>query len=303
MSAPQRNAPARSGIDWGAVLTDPLVLDRLRRQREYNLLGHAGGLPVSTAGEVLASRAMTAVGVAGIFDDATEDQLGASFVVIPGTREERLALAGAILTAIPYWWTNDVDALISSLPLPKHIVAAQELPAPAMYIEFEGAHNDIDSLLLRQQADGIAVYYIGGPAGGVGLHAELIEFGKRYPEDFAPELFAVQVLKFLAFIASPYTETVPKRLSRGERKALARAGREEPVVHVIQLRAEARQAVDEYATAAGSGCTYRHRFWVRGHYRAQWYPSLGAHKVIWIAPHLKGPGDKPFKAPVYAVTR
>lgn len=48
------------------------------------------------------------------------------------------------------------------------------------------------------------------------------------------------------------------------------------------------------------------RWLVRGHWRRQWYPSLGAHKVIWVWPYVKGPDDKPLRLTgprVYAAVR
>lgn len=36
-----------------------------------------------------------------------------------------------------------------------------------------------------------------------------------------------------------------------------------------------------------------HRWLVAGHWRKQWYPSLNAHRQIWINPFVKGPEDKP----------
>jgi hypothetical protein len=40
--------------------------------------------------------------------------------------------------------------------------------------------------------------------------------------------------------------------------------------------------------------------------RQHWYPRLNAHKPRYIAPYVKGPADKPLKAPagnIFAVTR
>jgi hypothetical protein len=47
----------------------------------------------------------------------------------------------------------------------------------------------------------------------------------------------------------------------------------------------------------GEGPDWQYRWITRGHWRNQWYPSLGEHRQIWIAPYVKGPEDKPFKAP------
>lgn len=38
---------------------------------------------------------------------------------------------------------------------------------------------------------------------------------------------------------------------------------------------------------------FDHRWLVRGHWRHQWFPSLGVHKLIWIAEHPSGPSDRP----------
>ena len=48
----------------------------------------------------------------------------------------------------------------------------------------------------------------------------------------------------------------------------------------------------------GSGREYRHRWLVSGHFRNQWYRSEQTHKVIWIAPYVKGPDDAPLKPTV-----
>jgi hypothetical protein len=40
---------------------------------------------------------------------------------------------------------------------------------------------------------------------------------------------------------------------------------------------------------------WSHRWLVSGHWRNQWYPSLGMHRQIWISPFVKGPEDKPLQ--------
>ena len=51
---------------------------------------------------------------------------------------------------------------------------------------------------------------------------------------------------------------------------------------------------------------WSHRWIVEGHWRQQWYPSLGEHRQIWISPYVKGPEELPLiipKAHVYQFTR
>lgn len=83
-----------------------------------------------------------------------------------------------------------------------------------------------------------------------------------------------------------------ERPSRATRKRAKRAGLDEADVLVVRLRRE-RQANEHL----GGVANYSHRFMVHGHWRDQWYPTLDAHRQVWIAPYVKGPADKPFKPP------
>lgn len=73
-------------------------------------------------------------------------------------------------------------------------------------------------------------------------------------------------------------------------------------VAIIQLRARENTS---HATGTGTKREYSHSWMVRGHWRNQWYASLGIHKAKWIAPHVKGPDDKPLKnvRKIFAVAR
>lgn len=68
-------------------------------------------------------------------------------------------------------------------------------------------------------------------------------------------------------------------------------------------KSHARYEEDE---EAGDG-NYSHRWIVQGHWRNQPYKENGetVHKVIWIAPYVKGPDDKPliFKRRAFEFTR
>ena len=73
----------------------------------------------------------------------------------------------------------------------------------------------------------------------------------------------------------------------------------EDAVRFVLLRTEAQGEQH----SLGSGREYRHRWLVSGHFRNQWYRSEQTHKVIWIAPYVKGPDDAPLKPTVYKVSR
>lgn len=83
----------------------------------------------------------------------------------------------------------------------------------------------------------------------------------------------------------------------------------EPLVRVVELRTphytDAPPASALQEADAGS-VEWRVRWFVRGHWRRQWHPSLQAHKPLWIAPYIKGPEGLPIKMPsatIFAVKR
>ena len=85
---------------------------------------------------------------------------------------------------------------------------------------------------------------------------------------------------------------VPRPIRRGAVRAL---GIDDPIT-ILKLR-----RTQHSSEPTGDGSRLDHRILVRGHWRNQWYPSLGAstepeaHRMIWIAPHVKGPEDAPFR--------
>ena len=91
----------------------------------------------------------------------------------------------------------------------------------------------------------------------------------------------------------PSSGELPRSIRRGATRTL---GLEEPIT-ILKLR---RTRTSSGATT-GDGSRLDHRIVVRGHWRNQWYPSLGpvdspdSHRLIWIEPHVKGPEDADFK--------
>lgn len=53
----------------------------------------------------------------------------------------------------------------------------------------------------------------------------------------------------------------------------------------------------ESREAGDGGRAYRHRWFVRGHWRNQFYPSRQANRPIWIDTHIKGPDGAPIIDP------
>lgn len=79
------------------------------------------------------------------------------------------------------------------------------------------------------------------------------------------------------------------RPSRGTRRRAERMSFPEKYVTVVNLRRPRRPSGDEEK----ADVPWTHRWIVGGHWRNQWYPSLSAHRQIWISPYVKGPDDLP----------
>lgn len=216
-------------------------------------------------------------------------------------------------SAIPYLWLNRIHSIAFSHNLPRHIVAPT-FPHPVMWWSFEGSipmtldtapgeeYGIIDAMLVVHEMGRMTIVLFGAERlnGRPWIIRESVPIGARYPEQVSAHCGLV--LRMLAFVNSPYVQT-GRRKSHEKGAKVKWHGRRigDPVsLNVVALRSSVREAVE---VERGEGPMWKQRWLVRGHYRAQWYPSLKAHRVIWIAPYLKGPEDAPLAAQHYAVVR
>ena len=86
-------------------------------------------------------------------------------------------------------------------------------------------------------------------------------------------------------------------------RLVRRSSVKNPQVLIVQLRR--REYIDEENSNKSNPVEWSCRWFVRGHWRNQYYKSENVHKPIWIDPYIKGPEDKPLKEPVktFAVIR
>jgi hypothetical protein len=220
--------------------------------------------------------------------------------------------------AAPLLWLNEIQRMAWHHDLPRHIVGEIRLPQQLMYWTFEGSlpamiaetgqelGHVTDAALLMETPVGLRLALLrsmwDGTRSGV-LDVYNIRRGMRYPEDFkGGYAFLGQYLAAVAFVNSPYVELAHETTHRPGSKAKWHGRRigDPQSIAVVRLRSSVREAV---AVEQGQGPQWKQRWLVRGHYRAQWYPTLNEHKVIWIAPYLKGPEDAPLKQPIYEVIR
>lgn len=81
-------------------------------------------------------------------------------------------------------------------------------------------------------------------------------------------------------------------LSTTQRTAGSKKTKRQGKINPVNIVHLPRTVTDAIAT--GQGGNYSHRWWVAGHWRNQWYPSLGLHRQKWIHGYVKGPDGTPF---------
>lgn len=284
--------------------------------RERSAKARGGLLEIREPDDVLGERAVRIITmlVAALTED--EDQLS------EGTRDlfadpqgRALVLGGALgaMMSTPYLWKYETWMQAINTSVPEHVVSPSILPAPRMWwalsdrIVLERESGDeilIDDLYVRDAVEGFHVMAVGACGDQVHMQVSGIQYGKRFPQDF-PEGDHEAVgsyLSLLAFLNSPYIPKNVRRPSRGLRRASERKDQAElSDVVFVDLRAVASETRRE--TGEPTEVDWKHRWTVRGHNRAQWYPSEQAHHVIYIAPYVKGPEGAPLLEHVYHVKR
>jgi hypothetical protein len=112
---------------------------------------------------------------------------------------------------------------------------------------------------------------------------------EKIPErlDVARTLVATWLLMGQTIVSERVERTHP-----AERRRLARRGDPTGDVRYVALRRLTRGPDGEAAESRRPGSRH-HRWWTRGHWRNQWYPSQDRHRPIWISPHVRGPEGAP----------
>jgi hypothetical protein len=228
-----------------------------------------------------------------------------------------LRFAFEVKEAEIFLWRHEPREGALGASLPDHIFGPEGWPYPTMWWTLEtnlvqsGQTMELTSILLTQMPGGVQETLF--LAEGEDTRSQTLAITCRYHpygsevsenSDVPGNRDWCSVLKMLAFLNSDYIAKDPVRMDRCERRELIRAGLEEEAeqtVRVVTLRQPKKSPAE--GEDGESGRDWAARWWVRGHIRKQWCPSTKSHKVIWIAPYLKGPEDKPIAHRVYAVVR
>lgn len=114
-----------------------------------------------------------------------------------------------------------------------------------------------------------------------------------HPDEWATETWAAPCFRVLMATLALMAQTVTtseRRRHGAEARRATRAGVEDPGVTVVRL-CQRRDS----SSGRGGAVEWSSRWVVSGHWRNQWYPSEKTHRPVWIAPHIKGPDDRPIK--------
>ena len=234
----------------------------------------------------------------------------------------RMSLVRQMQSAQVYLFRSEIIKLLTKMPIPRHVIGSNLMPYPSMYIttehplkiatspEEEKSPSDCDWILLQTTSKGVNLYM---PSSSKlkrsnsenwiqTINRTFIGFDTVWPDDFKNPDHYRFILTVLAFLNSPFVSSEPTRLPRSVRRGFKRVGQNDPdlVTNVVTLR---RSTHNGNNSGNAEPITHDNQWWVSGHIRAQWYPSVKAHKLIWIAPHVKGPEDKPVKEKTYMAIR
>jgi hypothetical protein len=236
-------------------------------------------------------------------------------------------------TASTYWVASDIIDLVAhaSLSLPDAALHPGDLPSPRGFVVLEhpilvhGVMNAAGEVRPEGEGPNLMTVLWGtcDLAGEPGLFVSWgdlapprepgaswnpsvlpsLHWGLRYGEVLTANMDRWMLTFFRLScqrIALARSEPVGRHVRR--RAERAKVTIPEDGVQVVTLRRERRSTAEEGDV---SEVDWTHQWIVDGHWRDQWYPSLEAHRPIWIAPYVKGPEDKPLvvKDKVYRFVR
>ena len=210
-----------------------------------------------------------------------------------------------------YLWKEQVFDIAAHTPVPRHTISRDVLQYPVMFFVWDRQHSIpwgengngfIRWTLITDVEEGFLItvlpFFPGEKIARVSSH--YVRYGSIYPDEES----IGWLLGCLSFINSPYVTNHRVGTPRSVRRQLGEHFHDESEVSVVTLRRSAANMVNnKRLQGEGSEVNWQHQWWVSGHIRAQWRPSTKDHKLIWVAPYLKGPEDKPILSKVYSVSR
>jgi hypothetical protein len=233
-----------------------------------------------------------------------------------------IGMVKELLRAECFLWKHKPREGALAMKLPDHVFGREGWPFPSMWWTFEtnlgttykptpgfADELDVTGFLLFKKGEGVQMVVFLTDAYGAKnpqqyVSARFHPYGQKLTAGASEaESDWLGVLKMIAFLNSDYISKDPVRLARSERRELLKVGRDEDAEEAVRVVTLRQPKNNGKPGEVGDGRDWSSRWWVRGHCRAQWCPSTKSHKLIWIAPYLKGPEDKPIVQRIYAVAQ
>lgn len=228
-------------------------------------------------------------------------------------------------TAPLYFWTTPVATVVEqasrSYPveedtfLPRLPMAFCVFERPILWAVIHGVRAGLSAvswLTGRDAASGLLKLRVRGLVWTAGRNDVCFSFEVTNPHrmpsgddpTFADEVLAVYrwICAASMFVEQRIVEDTTAPVQRHTARRAAKLNLPSTCNVVQMRRLDRRASASDHAAAIEWQCQWL----VRGHWRRQFYPRAGRHVPRWIAPYVKGPDDKPMKAPnptVFAVTR
>lgn len=237
-----------------------------------------------------------------------------------------------------YDWTEDTTTLVRlhANDLPQTTITRDLFPSPVGFFWFgkEGIaydDNDEDSktpsprihafswcptqyagdnkwhagaFLPFREATGIyGVVYLRLPEMGDGIYPVyfgVYDFGSDFSFDPRMRVFAASLLFVNQKVVSCKTQSIPRH---EQRRRIKSPLKDQSLFRTVILRELWYQQQEKRGVSQAPEWT--HRWTVRGHWRAQFYPRTGVHQPKFIYPYVKGPNNLPLveTKPIFKVSR
>jgi hypothetical protein len=235
---------------------------------------------------------------------------------LPSAERSRRWACDILERAEPFYVERDICAVldVAQATLPDHVVRAENLPTSAgwvyLAVPVRCGESELRAFAWAESDPGSYQFVFLGPGDDAGLRCPLLflaqvwEDGDRWlaTAESPNRGLARFVAAFFAFVQQRILVGTTRRvLNRAARRRIARTLPIEPLVRVVELR---RRAYTPREASEHEPAEWSCQWVVRGHWHR--YHTREGLQPRWVNPYVKGPDDKPFKAPratVYEVVR
>jgi hypothetical protein len=162
------------------------------------------------------------------------------------------------------------------------------MPAQSPDSDHSGIHLSTYTLYDDAQEDG---YPLDPTLKWQPLHITPWWFGQECPEELkAQATWWSKCQTLMRLMMQQIAVREEQEAPRATRRRWQRDLPDKPAPYIVVVRLRRPKS---HPTGDEHPVEWKQRWIVSGHWRNQWFPSLQAHRQIWISDYVKGPEDKP----------